>query len=155
MVDFILTPRQEELRKQAKTFAVEVMIPSAEKCDRIQDPAESFDWNVVKAGSKLGLRTITVPKEFGGEGADVLTCAILGETLAYGDLGMAVAFDQTWKILTAVCRFTNEEQRKRWLPKIMADDTWLMGVCSTEPTAGRSPARACSCPPSRKATAGC
>ncbi len=136
MVDFVLTSRQEELKQKAKAFAVDVMIPSAEKSDRIQDPAESFDWNVVKQGSKLGLRTITVPKEYGGEGADVLTCSILGEQLAYGDLGMAVAFDQTWKILTAVCRFTNEEQRKRWLPKIMADDTWLMGVCSTEPTAG-------------------
>lgn len=77
-----------------------------------------------------------MPEEYGGEGADVLTCALLGETLAYGDLGMAVASDQTWKILTVVCKFTNDARRQRWLPRNMADDTWLVGVCSTEPTAG-------------------
>lgn len=48
MVDFGLTPRQEELRQRAKAFAVEAMIPSAEKADRIQDPAASFDWDLVR-----------------------------------------------------------------------------------------------------------
>ncbi|MFL2654992.1 MAG: acyl-CoA dehydrogenase family protein [Alphaproteobacteria bacterium] len=136
MVDFLLTPRQEELRSIAKKFAIEVMIPSAEKADREPDPAKAFDWNVVREGSRLGLRTLTIPKEFGGEGANVETAAMIGEQLAYGDLGMAVAFDQTWKILTAVCRVANESQRKRWLPLIVEDDTCLMGICSTEPTAG-------------------
>ena len=136
MVDFNLTPRQEELRAIAKKFAIEVMIPSAEKADREPDPSKSFDWDVVREGSRLGLRTLTIPQEFGGEGANVETAAMIGEQLAYGDLGMAVAFDQTWKILTAVCRVANEAQRKRWLPLIVEDDTCLMGICSTEPTAG-------------------
>ena len=136
MVDFELTPRQEELRAIAKKFAIEVMIPSAEKADRVVDPAQAFDWDVVREGSRLGLRTLTVPTEFGGEGADVATAAMIGEQLAYGDLGMAVAFDQTWKILTAVCRVASDSQRERWLPRIVEDDTCLMGICSTEPTAG-------------------
>lgn len=136
MVDFTLSPRQEELRSIAKAFALEVMIPSAEIADRETDPANAFDWDVVREGSRRGLRTLTIPKEFGGEGADVLTVSMVGEALAYGDLGMAVAFDQTWKILTAITRVATKDQRERWLPKIVDDDTFLMGICSTEPTAG-------------------
>ena len=35
MVDFALTPRQEELREIARRFAVEVMIPAAETSGRV------------------------------------------------------------------------------------------------------------------------
>lgn len=136
MVDFQLTPRQMELRDVAKRFATEVMIPAAEVADRIEDPEASFNWEVIREGSKRGLRTLTVPKEFGGEGADVLSCAIVGETLAYGDLGLAVAFDQTWKIMTSIANMADEEQQKRWLPKIMDDDECILATAWTEPMAG-------------------
>ncbi len=136
MVDFQLTPRQLDLREVARKFAVETMIPAAEKADRIPDPEKSFDWDIVRQASKLGLRTLTVPKSYGGEGADVLTCALIGETLAYGDLGMAVAFDQTWKIMTSISQMTTEDQRKRWIPRLMEDDECLLATAWTEPTAG-------------------
>ncbi len=136
MVDFQLTPRQIELRDIARRFAVEVMIPAAEKSDRVPDPERAFDWEVVREGSRRGLRTLSVPKEFGGEGADVLTLAVVGEALAYGDLGMAVAFDQTWKIMTSIAHLSTEEQRRRWLPRVMEDDTCLLATGWTEPTAG-------------------
>ena len=136
MVDFTLTPRQQELREIARRFAVEVMIPAAEASDRVPEADQSFDWSVVREGSRLGLRTLSVPEEFGGEGADVLTLAIVGETLAYGDLGLAVAFDQTWKIMTTIVHLTSDDQRERWLPQVMSDDECLLGVGATEPTAG-------------------
>lgn len=136
MVDFQLTQRQTELRETAKRYATEVMIPAAEVADRIQDPGKSFNWEVIREGSKRGLRTLTVPKEFGGEGADVLSCAVVGEALAYGDLGLAVAYDQTWKIMTSIVNMANDEQRKRWLPKLMDDEECLLATAWTEPTAG-------------------
>jgi alkylation response protein AidB-like acyl-CoA dehydrogenase len=136
MIDFSLTPRQQELREIALTFAIEHIIPAAEAGDREPDPARAFNWDLVREGSRLGLRTLSVPAEYGGEGADVLTLAIVGEALAYGDLGVAVAFDQTWKIMTALAHLTTEEQRERWLPRIMDDDTCLLSVAATEPTSG-------------------
>ena len=136
MVDFTLTPRQVELRQIAREYVEQVMIPAAEKADRIPEPDRSFPWEVIREGSRRELRTLTVPKEYGGEGADVLTCAILGETLAYGDLGLAVAFDQTWKILTTISYATTEEQRKRWLPRVVDDDECLLGTGWTEPGGG-------------------
>ncbi len=136
MVDFTLTQRQAELRQIARQYVDEVIIPAAEKADRVPEPEQSFPWEVIREGSLRGLRTLTLPKEYGGEGADVLTCAILGETLAYGDLGLAVAFDQTWKIMTTISHATTEEQRKRWLPRVAEDDECLLGTGWTEPSGG-------------------
>jgi acyl-CoA dehydrogenase len=136
MVDFALTPRQRELREIAHNFAMEVVLPAAERADRIPEADKSFDWSIVREGSKRGLRALTVPKEFGGEGADVLTCAIVGEQICYGDLGIGVAFDQTWKIMTTIAHLVSDEQRRRWLPRIVDDPEFLLGVGMTEPMHG-------------------
>jgi acyl-CoA dehydrogenase len=136
MVDFALTPRQRELRQTAHDFAMDVVLPATERADRIPEPDKSFDWSIIREGSKRGLRTLSVPKEFGGEGADVLTCAIVGEQICYGDLGIGVAFDQTWKIMTTLAHLVNEDQRKRWLPRIVDDPEFLLGIGMTEPAHG-------------------
>jgi len=136
MVNFALTARQQELQHTAREFARDVIIPASIVADRIPEPEQSFNWDVIREGSRRGLRTLSVPKEFGGEGADVLTLAVVGEELAYGDLGLAVAFDQTWKIMTAMVNVTNDEQRQRWLPRVIEDDTCILATGWTEPTAG-------------------
>ena len=136
MVDFTLTERQKELKEIALNYAINSVIPRASEADLIPEPDKSFDWELIREASRLGLRTLSVPKDFGGEGADVLTLSIVGETIAYGDLGVAVAFDQTWKIMTAISHLTNDEQRKRWLPRVFDDDTCLLAAAATEPTSG-------------------
>ena len=136
MVEFEPTARQQELRQLAREFAVEVMVPASAEADRIPEPERSFQWHVVREASRRGLRTLSVPEEYGGEGADVLTLAMVGEQLAYGDLGMAVAFDQTWKFLTMLSHVCSDDQRARWLPSIMEDESCLIGLAATEPTAG-------------------
>ncbi len=90
MVEFALSKRQIALRDKARKFAIEEMIPVAEAGDREPDPAKSFNWDVIRKADKLGLRTLSVPKEYGGGGADVMTLSMVGENLAYGDLGIAV-----------------------------------------------------------------
>ena len=136
MVDFALTPRQQELRAIAHDFAMDVILPAAERADRVSEPDKSFDWNIVREASKRGLRTLSVPREFGGEGADVLTLAIVGAELAYGDLGIGVAFDQTWKIMTTLAHLVNDDQRRRWIPRIMDDPEFMLGIGATEPMHG-------------------
>ena len=136
MVDFSLTPRQKELQKAALEFALKKIAPSAEKSDLIADPAKSFDWALVREASRLGLRTLSMPKEYGGENADVLTLAVVGEALAQGDLGFAVAIDQTVKIIRAIVELSDKQLLDRWMPKIADDPECLLGVGATEPMAG-------------------
>lgn len=136
MVDFTLTARQRELRDIAHDFAMEVVLPAAEKADRVPQADQAFDWTIIREGSRRGLRTLSVPKEFGGEGADVLTLAVVGEQICYGDLGIGVAFDQTWKIMTTLAHLVSDEQRRRWLPRIVDDPEFLLGIGMTEPLHG-------------------
>jgi len=136
MVEFSLTKRQLALRDKARKFAIEEMIPVAEVGDREPDPAKSFNWELIRKADKQGLRTLSVPKEFGGGGADVLTLSMVGENLAYGDLGIAVAFDQTWKIMTMISHLTTARQRKKWLPRVMDDPECLLAAAATEPLSG-------------------
>tara|TARA_B100000809_G_scaffold255125_1_gene293237 strand:+ start:686 stop:1936 length:1251 start_codon:yes stop_codon:yes gene_type:complete len=136
MVDFSLTPRQKELREIAMEYATAVVEPIAIQSDQMPEVDKSFNWDLVREASIRGLRTLSIPERFGGEGADVLTLAMCGECIAYGDLGVAVAFDQTWKIMTAIANLCNEEQQNRWIPRIMEDDEFLLGIPVTEPLAG-------------------
>jgi acyl-CoA dehydrogenase len=136
MVDFALTERQQELKQIALDYAINTVMPRAAAGDLIPEPDQSFDWELVREASRLGLRTLSVPRDYGGEGADVMTLSMVGETIAYGDLGVAVAFDQTWKIMTMLSHLTTEEQRQRWLPIVMDDDECLLAAAATEPMSG-------------------
>ena len=136
MVDFTLTERQKELKQIALDYAINTVMPRAAELDLVPEPDQAFDWELIREASRLGLRTLSVPRDYGGEGADVMTLSMIGETIDYGDLGVAVAFDQTWKIMTMLSHLTTDEQRQRWLPQVMDDDTCLLAAAATEPMSG-------------------
>src|SRR5205807_8658903 len=98
MGPFAITPAQERLREVARQFAGRVVAPAAADLDRRADPRECFSPAIVEEASKAGLRTLTLPPELGGQGADSLTAAIVMEELAKADLGVAVFFAQALKI---------------------------------------------------------
>ena len=60
-------------------------------------PLNSFDWDIVEKGSKLGFRTMAVPMEYGGEGTDYVTQALVMAELARGDSAISKTFSQNWK----------------------------------------------------------
>ena len=97
-MEFTLTEEQLALKRLAHEFAGREIRPIAGEKDRLQDPAMCMDWNVIRKGSKLGLRTLTIPEEYGGGGADTLTIVIVGEELGWGDLGVAYAEEYDVKL---------------------------------------------------------
>ncbi|OGL62787.1 MAG: hypothetical protein A3I72_00030 [Candidatus Tectomicrobia bacterium RIFCSPLOWO2_02_FULL_70_19] len=136
MVSFELTPEQQALQQLARDFTNQHIKPWAAEGDRIPDPRRSFNWNIIRRGSELGLRTLAIPQEMGGGGADILTLCLVGEELAAGDLGIAVAFDQTWKYSYIIAEGMSGEQRSRWLPRFMGDHECLLAIGFTEPGHG-------------------
>ena len=135
-LDFALTEEQVALQKLAHDFAEREIRPIAHAQEKISDPGKRFPWEVVEKGSHIGLRTLALPEEMGGAGADILTLCLVGEELAWGDLGVAVTFDQTWKISHFFERLANEEQRARYLPAFLEDHRFHLAVGMTEPNAG-------------------
>ncbi len=134
-MDFSLSSEQRDWQMKAREFAETVLRPKSLERDGLPT-ADTFDWDIIKAGSRLGFRTLAVPKEWGGHGTDFVTQALVMAELAKADSAMSKAFSQNWKwshLISAVC---TQEQKERFLKPFLADDTFLLGKGITEPTAG-------------------
>jgi alkylation response protein AidB-like acyl-CoA dehydrogenase len=135
-MDFSLNEEQRHWQMEARKFAEEEIRPISVERDQIADPEKTWDWDLIKKGSKLGFRTLAVPKEWGGPGADFVTQAIVMTELAKGDSAISKAFSQNWKwshLMSASC---TDDQKERFLKPFLADHTYLMGRGITEPNAG-------------------
>ncbi len=135
-MDFSLNEEQRGWQLKARKFAHEEIQPMALQRDQISDPRETWDWEIIRKGSQLGFRTLAVAREWGGQGVDYVTQALVMAELAKADSAIAKAFSQNWKwghLISAVC---NDEQKERFLKPFMADDTFVMGRGITEPNAG-------------------
>ena len=124
-----LTEKQLELRDHARRFREEVIDPiEPHKHEWIEDHEERFPWSVVEEGSRRGLRTLTVPRAYGGRGASVLELCLVVEELAAGDMGIAVIFDQTWKACDMLAGLATPEQKEWFFPAFIADDRYLLAI---------------------------
>ncbi|HEX5509292.1 MAG TPA: acyl-CoA dehydrogenase family protein, partial [Pseudolabrys sp.] len=135
-MDFSLSNEQRSWQMAARKFAEEEIRPISLQRDAIPTASGPFDWEIIKKGSKLGFRTLAVPKEWGGHGTDFVTQALVMAELAKADSAISKAFSQNWKwshLISATC---TEEQKQRFLPAFIADDTFVLGKGITEPSAG-------------------
>ena len=135
-MDFTLSNEQRSWQMAARKFAEEEVRPISLERDAIPTAAETWDWDIIKKGSKLGFRTLAVPKEWGGHGADFVSQALVMAEIAKADSAISKAFSQNWKwshLISAAC---TEEQKQRFLPSFIADDGFVLGKGITEPGAG-------------------
>lgn len=133
---FTFTDEQREWQERARRFAEDEIRPISLERDRITDPAETFDWEIIRKGSRLGFRTAAVPKEWGGGGLDFVAQALVMMELARGDSAIAKTFSQCWKWSHLIAASCTPDQKERFLKPFLADDTFLLGKGGTEHTAG-------------------
>lgn len=72
-MDFTLSDEQLRWRALARDFAESLIKPDVLRRDRLPTAAERIPWDWIREADKLGIRTLGVPKSFGGAGADILT----------------------------------------------------------------------------------
>jgi acyl-CoA dehydrogenase len=135
-MDFALNEEQRGWQLKARKFAEEEIAPISLARDSAPDGRGTFDWEIIRKGSRLGFRTAAVPKEWGGHGTDFITQALVMAELAKADSAISKTFSQCWKwshLIAAVC---TDEQKERFLKPFLADDTFLLGKGITEPGAG-------------------
>jgi len=135
-MDFALNEEQRHWQSEARRFSDEEIRPISLERDQIEDPVETFDWEIIKKGSKLGFRTLAVPKEWGGHGADFVTQAVVMAELARGDSAMSKTFSQCWKWSHLIAASCTQDQKERFLKPFLADDTYVLGKGGTEANAG-------------------
>ena len=136
MIDFELTEEQLTWQKIARDFSEQEIRPIAAKLDRSENLLADFPWELVRKGSKLGLRTLSLPKEYGGPDLDMLAWLVIIDELGYADISCAKIFSQCWKLSRAIANAGTKEQKDRFLPAFRDDDTFLLTGAQTEPESG-------------------
>ena len=136
-MDFRETEEQVMLRKMVRKFAQEEVKPVAIEYDKKTDPKECYPWELLKKVSKLGLRTMAIPAQYGGgDIKDIISYIITAEELATGDSGFATSVRHTIALTASMDILCNQQQKDEFFPKIVEDDTFLIATPITEPNSG-------------------
>jgi butyryl-CoA dehydrogenase len=133
-MNYGLTEEQLALRDIARRVAREKVSKVAAKYDK----EGTFPWDMVKVFADTGFYGSYIPEEYGGCGGGVLELALITEELSRACGGIALALAATALGAFPIMISGNEEQKKRYLPKL-ATGSVLAGFGLTEAQAGSDP----------------
>jgi len=132
---FDVTPDDEQqmLQEGVRNFAEAKVRPAAGGADaECTTPAE-----LLEQANELGVNMLGVPEELGGvmhEQAAV-TSVLIGEALAYGDMGIAYAALAPGAVATAIAHWGTAEQEAAYLPSFTDENTPAAALAILEPRA--------------------
>ncbi|GFH96456.1 acyl-CoA dehydrogenase, short-chain specific [Lachnospiraceae bacterium] len=131
-MDFTLSKEHEMARQLFKDFAENEVKPLAQDVDE----EERFPKETVEKMAKFGFMGIPVPKEYGGQGCDILTYAMCVEELSKvcGTTGVIVSA-HTSLCVDPILTYGTEEQKQKYLPDL-ASGRKIGAFGLTEPGAG-------------------
>jgi short-chain 2-methylacyl-CoA dehydrogenase len=131
-MDYRLNDEHEALRKVVEEFARDVVAPQAERLDA----AEEFPYDIVRQMGEMGLFGLPFPEEYGGMGGDYFALCLALEELARADSSVAITLEAAVSLgAMPIYRFGTEEQRREWLPDLLAGRA-LGAFGLTEPGGG-------------------
>ncbi len=136
-MNFDLTENELMIRDMVRDFAEKEIRPNIMKWDESQEfPVELF-----KKAGELGLMGVLVPEEYGGSGFGYNEYIMVIREIAKvcGSIGLSVAAHNSL-CTNHILKFGNEEQKKKWLPKL-ATAEWIGAWGLTEPNTGSDAGR--------------
>ncbi|HRI78867.1 MAG TPA: acyl-CoA dehydrogenase family protein [Cyclobacteriaceae bacterium] len=134
-LDSLLTEEHKLIRSSIRDFVKREITP------HVEDWAQRahFPYELVKKFGEIGAFGPTLPQEYGGGGLDYISYGILMQEIERGDSGMrSTASVQGSLVMYPIYKFGNENQRKKYLPKL-ASGEWLGCFGLTEPDHGSNP----------------
>src|ERR1700754_3567980 len=131
-MDFATDELTQQVGRTARDFANQYIRPHVMEWDESQ----CFPHAIFTELGRLGLMGVVVPEEYGGSGLSYFEYVTVIQEIAKvcGSIGLSLAAHNslcTGHILT----FGNEEQKKKWLPKL-ASVEWLGAWGLTEANTG-------------------
>ena len=135
-MDFSFNEEQIAWQQVARDFARDEIRPISMQRDQVEGGFGPWSWDIIEKGSKLGFRTLAVPKEWGGPGTDFVTQTLVMIELAKGDSAICKAFSQNWKWSHLIASACSDDQKERFLKPFLDDHRYLIGRGITEPNAG-------------------
>lgn len=131
-MDFRFTDEQDLLRKTARKFTDDEIVPNISKWDT----EGKFDPVIWKRLADLGFMGVCIPEKYGGSGMDYNALAILCEELERGDTTFRTAVSvHTGLNSMSLLQWGTEEQKQKYLvPQAKGEKIGAFGL--TEPGAG-------------------
>nr|WP_055502761.1 acyl-CoA dehydrogenase family protein [Nonomuraea pusilla] len=130
-MDFELTDEQKAYRETLRAFVEKEILPVATEWEHSgRYPAE-----IVARMKQMGLFGLTVPEEYGGMAADMVSYALTFEEIARGWMGVAGVLGSHSLACWMIARHGTDEQRRRHLPDLAAGAR-RTAIALTEPGAG-------------------
>lgn len=131
---FDLTPTEDEqmLVDVVSEFAAEVVRPAASEADEKCAAPDAL----LKGSLEIGLPILGVPEALGGisEERSAMAGTLVAESLAKGDMGLAVATLAPGAVATALSLWGTDAQQATYLPAFTGDDVPAAALALAEPT---------------------
>jgi acyl-CoA dehydrogenase len=130
-MDFNLSVEQQQIRDEIRKLCKEFPDGYWREVDHNKAYPEAF----VRKLSELGWLAALIPEEYGGTGLGITEASIILEEINRSG-GVATACHAQMYTMGTLLRHGNEEQKKRYLPKIATGELRLQAFGVTEPNAG-------------------
>jgi len=130
-MDFNLTVEQQQIRDEIRKVCKEFPDDYWREVDHNKAYPEAF----VRKLSELGWLAALIPEEYGGTGLGITEASIILEEINRSG-GVATTCHAQMYTMGTLLRHGNEEQKKRYLPKIATGELRLQAFAVTEPNAG-------------------
>ncbi|MFF0373183.1 acyl-CoA dehydrogenase family protein [Actinoplanes missouriensis] len=130
-MDFELSDEQRMFRDVLRDFVDREIRPVAGEWEA----SGRYPTEIVETMREMGLFGLTVPEEYGGLGADMVSFALTFEEIAKGWMGIAGILGSHSLSCWLVARHGTADQKARYLPDL-ATGKRRTGIALTEPDAG-------------------
>ena len=135
LLDDLLTEEHKLIRDTVREWVKKDVSPI------IEDAAQKGEYpiHLNKGIAELGGFGPYIPTEYGGAGLDQISYGLIMQEFERGDSGLrSAASVQSSLVMYPIYNYGNEEQRKKYLPKL-ASGEWVGSFGLTEPDHGSNP----------------
>lgn len=134
-IDDLLTEEHKLIRNSVRDWVKKAVTPIIEEyAQKAEYPVE-----LNKGIAELGGFGPYIPEEYGGAGLDQISYGLIMQELERGDSGIrSAASVQSSLVMFPIYQYGNEEQRKKYLPKL-ASGEFVGSFGLTEPDYGSNP----------------
>jgi glutaryl-CoA dehydrogenase len=134
-IDDLLTEEHKLIRDSARDWVKRDVSPIIEE---YAQKAE-FPKQIISGLAEIGAFGPYIPEEYGGAGMDQISYGLIMQEIERGDSGVrSTASVQSSLVMYPIFAYGNEEQRKKYLPKL-ASGEWMGSFGLTEPNHGSNP----------------
>ncbi len=134
-IDDLLTEEHKLIRDAARAWVKRDVSPIIEEAAQNAE----FPKSIIPGLAEIGAFGPYIPEEYGGAGLDQISYGLIMQEIERGDSGVrSTASVQSSLVMYPIWKYGNEEQRKKYLPKL-ASGEWMGSFGLTEPDHGSNP----------------